>query len=168
MDTPAWAACKQAAAATLSFLPSPTAVLVSGASWSPACAGIAFLRQASELCPTVLLAQTKIDLYPQWQRIVDLNRGHLSRAGIELPIAPVSACCAPRLMRMRDHQAQRGEPLRADRRPGRGRSSGSQGQRRLPLRSGPGVVGWAGPASTARRQVLDDPELLQQALADLR
>ena len=117
-------------------------MLVSDAPQELSAPEIAFLRQASELCPTVLLAQTKIDPYPQWQRIVDLNRGHLSRAGIELPIAPVSSLLRTEALSLRP-RAQRGEPLRADRRPGREGHRTGQGQRRLPLREADlrGVVG---------------------------
>jgi hypothetical protein len=39
----------------------------------------------------VLLAVTKTDLYPEWRRIVDLNRGHLECAGVEAQIVPVSS-----------------------------------------------------------------------------
>ena len=34
---------------------------------------------------------TKTDLYPQWRRIVELDRGHLADAGIDLPVIPVSS-----------------------------------------------------------------------------
>ena len=34
---------------------------------------------------------TKTDLYPQWRRIVELDRGHLARAGLDLPVLPVSS-----------------------------------------------------------------------------
>jgi hypothetical protein len=50
-----------------------------------------FLRRTVERCPTVVCVVTKTDLHPEWRRIVDLNRGHLSRAGLSLPIVPVSS-----------------------------------------------------------------------------
>jgi hypothetical protein len=34
---------------------------------------------------------TKTDLYPQWRRIVELNREHLRRAGLDMPVVPVSS-----------------------------------------------------------------------------
>ena len=34
---------------------------------------------------------TKIDLYPQWRRIVELDREHLADAGLDLPIIAVSS-----------------------------------------------------------------------------
>jgi len=50
-----------------------------------------FLRRAIELCPSVLFAQTKTDLFANWQKILDLNRGHLERNGINIPVVPVSS-----------------------------------------------------------------------------
>jgi hypothetical protein len=50
-----------------------------------------FLRQAASLCPTVVCALTKIDFYPEWRRILELDREHLRRAGLECPIVPLSA-----------------------------------------------------------------------------
>jgi hypothetical protein len=50
-----------------------------------------FLRQAAGLCPTVICALTKVDFYPEWRRILELDRGHLRRAGLRCPIVPLSA-----------------------------------------------------------------------------
>jgi hypothetical protein len=52
---------------------------------------LTFLRRAFEQCPLTALVVTKIDLYPQWRRIVELNRGHLLDASLELPVIPVSS-----------------------------------------------------------------------------
>jgi hypothetical protein len=80
------------AAATLGFLPfADGLVFVSDASTELSAPEVAFLRRATELCPTVLFAQTKIDLYPQWQRIHDLNRAHLDRLGLPVPMVAVSS-----------------------------------------------------------------------------
>jgi hypothetical protein len=43
------------------------------------------------VCPTVACVLTKNDLYPQWRRIAELDRGHLQRAGIEAPLFAVSS-----------------------------------------------------------------------------
>ena len=158
------------AAATLSFLPfADGLVLVSDASQELSAPEIAFLRQASELCPTVLLAQTKIDLYPQWQRIVDLNRGHLSRAGVELPIVAVSSLLRTEALTRRDRELNEAshfpeliaslgqeviEPAKAN----------ALARSEADLR---GVVGLARTSLDGQRRVLDDPASLQQALADL-
>jgi hypothetical protein len=80
------------AAATMSFLPfADGLVFASDASAELSAPEVEFLRRATELCPTVLFVQTKIDLYPNWQRIMDLNRGHFERAGVSPPMVAVSS-----------------------------------------------------------------------------
>jgi hypothetical protein len=80
------------AASTLAFLPfADGLILASDASSELSAPEVDFLRRAIELCPTVLFAQTKIDLYPSWSRIMDLNRGHLERAGVRIPMVAVSS-----------------------------------------------------------------------------
>jgi hypothetical protein len=78
--------------ATLAFLPFADAlVLVTDGSAELTVAELELLRQAVEVCPTVLVALTKADLYPDWRRIADLDRGHLAREGIDARLYPVSA-----------------------------------------------------------------------------
>ncbi len=80
------------AAATLAFLPfADGVILVSDASAELSAPEVEFLGRASELCPTVLFAQTKIDLYPAWPRIMELNRGHLERSGVKVPTVAASS-----------------------------------------------------------------------------
>ena len=80
------------AAATLAFLPfADGVILVSDASAELSAPEVEFLGRASELCPTVLFVQTKIDLYPAWPRILDLNRGHLDRSGVRVPSVVASS-----------------------------------------------------------------------------
>jgi GTPase SAR1 family protein len=50
-----------------------------------------FLKTAVERCPLTALVVTKTDLYPQWRRIVELDQGHLARAGLDLPVIGVSS-----------------------------------------------------------------------------
>jgi hypothetical protein len=52
---------------------------------------LAFLRTAAERCPRIALVMPKIDLYPHWRRIVEINRGHLARASLPIPIIPISS-----------------------------------------------------------------------------
>lgn len=61
-----------------------------------------FLGTAVRRCPRTALVITKIDLYRQWRRIVDLDRGHLQRAGLDLPVLAVSSFL--RLRASRDPQ----------------------------------------------------------------
>ncbi|MGH8929366.1 MAG: dynamin family protein [Egibacteraceae bacterium] len=79
-------------ASTMAALPTADAVvLVSDASQEYTGPELEFLRHAMRLCPNILCVLTKIDFYPQWRRIVDLNRGHLRAAGIEAELLPVSS-----------------------------------------------------------------------------
>ncbi len=91
------------AAATLSFLPfADGLIFASDASAELSAPEVDFLRRATELCPTVLFAQTKIDLFPNWQRIMDLNRGHLERAGATVPMVSVSSALRTEALTRKD------------------------------------------------------------------
>jgi len=50
-----------------------------------------FLRRAMQRCPVAACVVTKTDLYPEWRRIAELDRGHLGRAGIDIPVIEVSS-----------------------------------------------------------------------------
>jgi len=49
------------------------------------------LDEAQRLCPRVICAITKTDLYPEWRRIIEVDRVHLNRAEITAPLIPLSA-----------------------------------------------------------------------------
>jgi hypothetical protein len=77
---------------TVGALPMASAVLfVSDASQELTGPELEFLETARSMCPNVLGVMTKTDFYPEWRRILDLDRGHLTRAGIDMSIVPVSA-----------------------------------------------------------------------------
>lgn len=79
-------------ATTAAVLPSADAVImVSDASSEFTADELAFLRKALGACPTVLCVLSKTDLFPEWRRILDINREHLRRAGVAVDIVPVSA-----------------------------------------------------------------------------
>ena len=91
------------AAATLGFLPfADGLVFVSDASSELSAPEIAFLKQARELCPTVLFALTKIDLYAAWEKILELDRRHLADAKIDVPVVPLSSSLRFEALRRRD------------------------------------------------------------------
>ena len=91
------------AAATLGFLPfADGLILVSDASAELSAAELSFLQRATELCPTVVFAQSKADLYPHAGRIRDLNLGHLSRAGIDLPVVITSSAIRTEALARKD------------------------------------------------------------------
>jgi replication fork clamp-binding protein CrfC len=87
-------------AATMSALPSADAVLmVSDASQEYTAPELEFLRQAITICPNVASVITKVDLYPEWRRIAEIDKGHLKAAGIECPMFPVSSAVRWHLVR---------------------------------------------------------------------
>ncbi len=78
--------------ATLGLLPDTDAVLfVSDASQEFTAPEMRFLRQAVEICPIAATVVTKTDLYPHWRQVVDADIAHLRRAGLDLPVLPVSS-----------------------------------------------------------------------------
>src|SRR2546429_8625512 len=81
-----------AAAATMRAMSLADAVLmVSDASQEYTAAEVELLRRAAEICPRMLCVLTKIDFYPEWARIQEINRGHLRRAGLSTELMPVSS-----------------------------------------------------------------------------
>lgn len=82
-------------AATVAALPAADAVLfVSDAAQELSAPELDFLRAACSACPVVIEVVTKIDFQPAWRRIVDLDRGHLARAGLAVDVLPVSVVLA--------------------------------------------------------------------------
>lgn len=89
--------------AVLSFLPLVDAmVFVDDASSELAPAAARFLAQAATRCPVVVFALTKIDMYPEWRRIMDADRDRLRAIGIETTIHPVSSALRSRAVRLDD------------------------------------------------------------------
>ncbi len=79
-------------AATMAALPAADAVLlVSDAAQEYTAPELEFLAHAASVCPNVACVVTKTDLYPEWRRIVELNRGHLATTGITAELFPVSS-----------------------------------------------------------------------------
>ena len=52
---------------------------------------VEFLRRVLDRCPRVFCVVTKTDLHAEWRRIVEINQGHLARAGLDVPIVAVSS-----------------------------------------------------------------------------
>jgi hypothetical protein len=79
-------------AATLRFLGLADAVVfVTDASQELTAPEVAFLEQARQACPNLLVAVTKVDLYPEWRRIVERDRQHLETRGIEAELFTAAA-----------------------------------------------------------------------------
>jgi GTPase SAR1 family protein len=105
IDTPGVGGLGGAQRATLAFLPLADALLfVSDASAELSAPEVEFLQRAVEACPSVVLVLSKIDLYPHWRRIAELDQGHLERAGVDIPVLPVSSHLRQRAVLMRDKQ----------------------------------------------------------------
>ncbi len=84
---------------TLAMLPAAGAALfVTDAAQELTAPEVDFLRRTLERCPRVFCVVTKTDLYAEWRRIVEINRGHLARAGLDVPVVAVSS-----FLRMRAH-----------------------------------------------------------------
>ena len=93
-------------AATMAELPTADAVLfVSDASQEYTAPELEFLRQATKFCPNVLCVLSKTDLYPEWERIADLDRGHLTAAGIDAELLTVSSALRVHAIRTDDDAA---------------------------------------------------------------
>ncbi|HEX4819213.1 MAG TPA: dynamin family protein [Acidimicrobiales bacterium] len=77
---------------TIGALPMADAVLfVSDASQEFSGPELEFLRTARSLCPNVGCVVTKIDFYPAWRKIVDLDVGHLASASAAMRVLPVAS-----------------------------------------------------------------------------
>jgi hypothetical protein len=93
VDTPGVGGLGSAhAAITVGALPMADAVLfVSDCSQEYSAPELEFLDNARRMCPFVVAVLTKRDLYTTWKDILELDRGHLSRRSLELPIISVSS-----------------------------------------------------------------------------
>jgi hypothetical protein len=67
------------------------ALFVTDASQELTAPEVDFLRRILQRCPVACCVVTKIDLYEEWRRIVELNAGHLAAAGLDVPIVAVSS-----------------------------------------------------------------------------
>lgn len=83
------------AAATLAFLPfADGLVFVTDASAELSAPEMEFLERSAELCPNVVFALTKTDLYPAWRQIAAIDAGHCIHVATSAPIMPVSSVLA--------------------------------------------------------------------------
>ncbi|MFY1632126.1 dynamin family protein [Solwaraspora sp. WMMB335] len=62
-----------------------------------------FLRQARDVCPTLVCVITKTDFYPHWRKIRDLDTGHLP-SKMEIPVIPVSSALRLRAVAANDKE----------------------------------------------------------------
>jgi GTPase Era involved in 16S rRNA processing len=93
VDTPGVGGLSSAhTATTLGALPMADAlILVTDASQELTAPELEFLQAARRMCPNVLCVLTKIDFYPAWRTIRELNLQHLARHGIDASMICVSS-----------------------------------------------------------------------------
>jgi hypothetical protein len=90
---------------TLAALPSAHAMLfVSDASQEYTEPEIQFLRHAMRIAPNVACVLSKVDLYPQWRRIEELDRAHLQAIDPDIPMFPVSSTLRLAAIEASDHE----------------------------------------------------------------
>ena len=92
-------------AATMAALTGADSVLlVSDASQEYTKPEMDFLHAAMQLCPNVACVITKTDLYPQWRRIIELDRGHLANVSVYADMLPVSSMLRLHALRTQDKE----------------------------------------------------------------
>ncbi len=101
MDTPAFGGPSSAGTdMTLGIAAEADALLmISDATQELTTNELGFLKQVADLCPNIALVQPKIDRTPHWRQVVEVNRKHLSNAGVSAKIFPVSCTVRTHAMR---------------------------------------------------------------------
>lgn len=90
---------------TLTALPSADAMLlVSDASQEYTEPEIRFLRQAMRITPSVAGVLSKTDLYPEWRRVAEMDRGHLAQVSPDIPLIAVSSDLRLAATRLQDSE----------------------------------------------------------------
>ena len=79
-------------------------VFVTDASQEITAAELELLTKIAGLSSRLVFALTKTDVYSEWRRIRDLDRGHLERAGLTVPILPLSSTLRHHGLRTGDRQ----------------------------------------------------------------
>jgi hypothetical protein len=92
-------------------------IVVTDASQELTAAEVDFIKHAVDVCPNLICVLTKIDFYPQWKRILELDREHLRAAGIDAEIVAVSSVLREYALDVGDHalNAESGFPVLVER-----------------------------------------------------
>ena len=77
-------------------------MFVSDASQEFTAPELEFLQTARRMCPNVVCVLTKVDFYPSWRKIRDLNVEHLKARGINAPLMCVSSALRIHALRNND------------------------------------------------------------------
>lgn len=90
---------------TLAHLHAVDAVLFLSDASSPLTATeVDFLRSAVDVCDTVIVVLTKIDLYPHWREILEDDRRTLASAAVRADVVPVSSVIRDAAFQRRDRR----------------------------------------------------------------
>ena len=102
VDTPGVGGLGSAhAAASLAAVSMADAVLfVTDAAQELTAVELQFLQRARQMCPATVCVLTKIDFYPAWRKVRDLNGDHLR--GADIPVLPVSSTLRARAVKAED------------------------------------------------------------------
>ena len=172
VDTPGVGGLNAAhAAATLAFLPSADAlVFVTDASTELSGPELEFLASARSAGPPILVAVTKVDIYPAWRRIVDIDAGRLEALGLADAPYPLSSVLRTHALATGDDEleTESGYPVfaraLADDAVGRARA----GALATAVRAVVPVLDQLREPLAAEQAVLDHPETAEALTADLR
>lgn len=86
-------------------------VFVTDASQELTAPELELLRMARTLCPALLVVLTKIDLYPEWRRILDINHDYLADVDPEATCLPASPQLKAASLRWSDVELERASGL---------------------------------------------------------
>ncbi|MBB2933433.1 hypothetical protein FHX82_000453 [Amycolatopsis bartoniae] len=86
VDTPAPAALD-----TVQDMAADAVLMATDATSDLSAAELRLLEQVARLCPTIIVALTKIDLVPGWRAVVERTRARLEEDGLLATVMPVSA-----------------------------------------------------------------------------
>ena len=172
VDTPGVGGLNAAhAAATLAFLPSADAlVFVTDASTELSGPELEFLASARSAGPPILVAVTKVDIYPAWRRIVEIDAGRLEALGLADAPYPLSSVLRTRAVATGDDdlETESGFPVfaraLADDAVGRARTAALAAA----VRAVAPVLDQLREPLAAEQAVLDHPETAEALTADLR
>ena len=156
--------------AVLGFLPMADAViLTTDASGELSRSEMDFIAQALESSPETFVVETKVDLYPEWRRIMALDADRLRSAGVTVEPIPVSAELALRGVATGDDDlaVESGLSRLLDVIEERVISPAKGLSGRRALRDAAAAVAELGAALRVELQGLSDPEAAARSLAEL-
>lgn len=171
VDTPGVGGLGSAhSAATVGALPMADAVVfVSDASQEFSGPELEFLQTALQMCPNVVCVMTKIDFYPAWRKIRDINLEHLERHGIDAEILCVSSALRIHALRTNDRELNResGFPALANYLQNKIAADAERLSVRAAANDVVAVATMLESQFRSERQALDNPEQAQQMVDNL-